>query len=257
MRIRVVTPVTAKEFGEGADAVSDMLASARADDHVDHVQIERGPASIESEYDEALAVPDTLRRIVEAERDGVDGVVINCMGDPGLYPARQLVSIPVVGPYQAAGHLAASLGHRFSVVSVVDAVVPMFWDRAAIYGFRHALASVRIVDIAVLDLERNRERMVERMVERIVEEAARAVREDGADTIVFGCTGMTGVARRVAEALRGQGFDVPVIDPAPAALKVCELLVDMRLSQSRRAFPPPAPKGMAGFPDLVGARAAR
>lgn len=247
MRIRVVTPVTASLFGDGSEAIRDVLEAARPDNRVDHVQIERGPASIESEYEEAMAVPDTLRRIVEAEREGVDGVIINCMGDPGLYPARQLVSIPVVGPYQAAGHLAAALGHRFSVVSVVDAVVPMFWDRAAVYGFRQSLASVRVVDIAVLDLERDRGRMVE----RIVEEAALAVREDGADTIVFGCTGMTGVARQVAERLSAQGIDVPVVDPAPAALKLCELLVDMRLSQSRRAFLTPGPKAMPGYPDLL------
>jgi allantoin racemase len=247
VRIRVVTPVTASEFGEGAHAIRDILEAARSDDHVDHVQIEHGPASIENEYEEAMAVPDTLRCIVEAERDGIDGVVINCMGDPGLYAARQLVSIPVVGPYQAAGHMACTLGHRFSVVTVLDSVVPMFWDRAAVYGFRSSLASVRVVDIAVLDLEANRDRMTE----RIVEEAAVAVREDGADTIVFGCTGMAGVAQGVAEQLRARGLDVPVIDPAPAALKLCEVLVDMRLRQSRRAFPTPGPKAMPGYPDLL------
>lgn len=251
MRIRVVTPVTDRCLVENGESIHDILAAARPDDQVDHVQIEHGPASIENEFEEAMAIPDTLRKIVEAERDGIDGVIINCMGDPGLYPARQLVSIPVVGPYQAAGHLASSLGHRFSVVTVVDSVVPMFWDRAAVYGFRDHLASVRVVDIAVLDLDRERDRMVS----RLVEESARCVREDGADTIVFGCTGMTGVASRVAEALRSDGLDVPVIDPAPAALKLAELLVDMRLGQSRRAFPfPNAAKAMPGYDDVLGSR---
>lgn len=248
MRIRVVTPASAPGLGQGHEAIADILAAARPDDRVEHVQIERGPASIESEYDEAMAVPDTLRLVREAEREGADGVVINCMGDPGLYAARQLVSIPVVGPYQAAGHLAAGLGHRFSVVTVVDAVVPMFWDRAAVYGFRDHLASVRVVGIAVLDLGASRARMTD----RIVEEARRCVREDGADTILFGCTGMTGVARAVEAALLAEGIAVPVVDPAPAALKLCEILVDLRLAHSRRAFAPPAPKPVPGYPDLTG-----
>src|SRR6056297_974379 len=56
-----------------------------------------GPASIESAYDELMAVPATLRGIVEAERDGFDAVIIGCFGDPGLEAARELVNIPVIG----------------------------------------------------------------------------------------------------------------------------------------------------------------
>lgn len=35
-----------------------------------------------------MSVPDTILRIVEAERDGVDAVVIDCMGDPGRRARR-------------------------------------------------------------------------------------------------------------------------------------------------------------------------
>lgn len=220
---------------------------ARADDQVDHVMIDEGPASIETEFEEAMAVPDTVRKIVEAEREGVDAVVINCMGDPGLYPARQAVAIPVVGPYQAAGHIASSLGHRFSVVTVLDSVVPMFWDRAAVYGFRSKLASVRTIDIPVLELEKDRERMTRDLVEA----ASAAVRDDKADVVIFGCTGMSGVAADVQRGLLARGLDVPVIDPAPMALKVAEVLVDLGVSQSRRAFPFPDQKPLPGYPGVL------
>jgi allantoin racemase len=245
MRTRVVTPITAGEFGR--EAIPDILAVARADNQVDHVQIDRGPASIESEFDEALAIPATLEKIVEAARAGIDAVVINCMGDPGLYPARQLVSIPVVGPFQAAAMTAASLGHRFAVTTVLDAVIPMFHDRAAVYGIRDKMASVRAIDIPVLQLEEDRERMVR----ALVDVASRQIREDGADVIVFGCTGMAGVADEVRHRLLQQGLDVPVVDPAPLALKWAEALVDMRLSHSGRAFPVPAAKPLPGYPALA------
>jgi len=246
VRIRIVGPIVLTPGVDGSALVQAVIAAARPDVQVDCVYLDAGPASVESEYDEALAVPDIVRKVIGAERDGCDGVVIDCMGDPGLYPARQAVSIPVLGPYQTAGHLAASLGHRFAVVTVVDAVVPMFWDRAAVYGFRDHLASVRVVHIPVLELHADRRRMVD----RIVDESAAAIREDGADTIVFGCTGMAGVADAVATALAARGLDVPVVDPAIAALKACEALVDMRLHPSRRAFPRPAPKPVAGYPGL-------
>jgi allantoin racemase len=40
-------------------------------------------------------------------------VVIDCMGDPGLFGARECVSIPVLGPMQTAMGIAAMMGHKF------------------------------------------------------------------------------------------------------------------------------------------------
>ena len=46
-----------------------------------------GPASIESHYDEALAVPGVLQLIREDEQ--ADAFVLACFGDPGLDAARE------------------------------------------------------------------------------------------------------------------------------------------------------------------------
>src|SRR4051795_6421317 len=75
-----------------------------------------GPASIESHYDEALSVPGLLTEIAAGERDGVDGYVLACFGDPGLDAARELATGPVLGIAEAAMHVAALLGRGFSVV---------------------------------------------------------------------------------------------------------------------------------------------
>jgi len=117
-----------------------------------------------------------------------------------------------------------------------------------VYGVAGRMASVRSVDIPVLDLEAD----TERMVRRLVAESALAVRDDGADTVIFGCTGMTGVADRVRAGLLAAGFDVPVIDPMPVSLKILEAVVEGRLSQSRRAFMTPRPKACPGYADLAG-----
>lgn len=76
--------------------------------------------------------------------------------------------------------------------------------------------------------------------------------EDRADTVVFGCTGMTGVARAVSELLGQRGLNVPVIDPMQAALKFAELLVDLHLAQSQKAFPrSDSRKPMTGYPGIL------
>ena len=93
MRIRVITPVTNKIFAEkGARAYAE---NARPDVMVSSVSLEKGPASVESIYEESIAAPQVVRCAIEAERDGVDAVVIDCMNDPGLEAAREAVSIPV------------------------------------------------------------------------------------------------------------------------------------------------------------------
>ena len=243
--VRVVTPITTPDVTDPAI----FEAVAFADTTVSQVGIDRGPASIEGEFEEALAVPDTLAKILDAERDGVDAVVIDCMGDPGLAAAREAVDALVLGPCQTGMHLAALLAHNFSVVTVLDSLVPYFENLAIRYGLREKLASVRSVDIPVLELESD----LDRLNRALLDESIKAIEEDGAHAILFGCTGMKGCAAALAGGLARSGYgDVPVIDPVLAAFKVAEALVALGLTQSKRTYPAPRPKEIVGFDYVVG-----
>jgi len=248
MKIRVIVPVTTQEFV--ATTGPQYTAAARPDVEISVVGLDRGPASLESDYEDALAVPDLLARVRTAEAEGMDAVIIDCMADPGLAPARELASIPIVGPAQTAMHLAAILAHRFSVITVLERDIPLMDRLARLYGLESSLASARPVHIPVLELGQDRERLME----ALVEQSARAVTEDGAHAIVFGCTGMKGLAQEVERALAERGYPVPVIDPSLAALKLAEGLVDLGLSHSKRTSPPPPPKEMVGYFQEVGAQ---
>lgn len=240
MKIRIITPITTQGFA----TLEPFEGLVNADTELDMVQIETGPASIESAYDEMLAVPGTVLKAIEAERDGVDAVVINCMGDPGLHPSREAVTIPVVGPCEATMHLASMLGHTFSVVTVMETLRPQFENQAKVYGVREKLASVRAVEIPVLELERDWDRMIAEMTEQ----AVRAVEDDGASVIMFGCTGMAGAAEAVEAGLVARGYDgVPVIDSMAAAIKVAEAIVGTKLTHSKRSYPFPPRKPVVGY----------
>ena len=82
-----------------------------------------GPTSIESAYEEALSIPSTLDMIMQCENEGYDAAIIGCFGDPGLEAARELVSMPVVGPCESSMLLAASLGHKYSVLTIFDSLI--------------------------------------------------------------------------------------------------------------------------------------
>ena len=189
-----------------------------------------GPSTIESMYEEYLYIPGMLEAVQEAERDGFDAVITGCFGDPGLDAARELVRIPVVGLGESSMLVAAMLGHRFSIITVVDGVVWPLRQLAMRVGVGEKLASVRAVDISVQAVRQ----VGEPTYQRLREVALRAIEQDGADTLVPGCASMSLYADRLQDDLK-----VPVVHPLKVALKTAELLVCCGLRHSERAFPAP------------------
>jgi allantoin racemase len=229
MKICVIVPILKNEVLEEI-TYKELDNYKRKDTEISIVSLEKGPASIESAYDEEIAAPWILEKVKEAEERKFDAIIIDCMGDPALDAARELVSIPVIGPAQASMLLASMLGERFSIVTVLKNVVPLFWRSARKYGFESKLSSVRYVEVPVLEIEKKK---VE-VETKLINESKKAIEEDGADVIILGCTGFIGMARKMQETLH-----IPVVDPAPAALKLAESLIDLKLSISKLAYPKP------------------
>ena len=250
LTLHVVTPVTGVSLPHAPALAADLGPGVS----VTCSRIEHGPASIECELDEALAVPGTIAEVKAAAEAGADAVVINCMGDPGLAAARELASIPVLGTAQTSMHLAAMLGHRFTILTVLDQLIHVDEAKAAGYGLAGRLASVRSVGIPVLGLGDD----TGRLIAALTEQGLRAVHDDGAHVLILGCTGMLGLAAELAAALAGQGLpDVPVIDPLPATLQVAAALARSGLSQSKRTYPDPPAKHRPGYAAVLGLSPAR
>ena len=201
------------------------------DTEVSVLEATSGPASIESAAEESLAVPGVLAAVPGLQADGFDAIIIGCFGDTGLSPAREMVDIPVIGPAQASAHLAAQLGQRFGILTVVDEVVPPLRRLMRAYGLEPLLADVRAVDVPVLELRERRDEALATMVA----EGRRAIHA-GADTLVLGC--MTMGFLDVTDDLQ-ERLDVPVVNPGLAALKAAEAAVALGMTQSRRAYPKP------------------
>lgn len=246
MQIHIVAPITTP----GLSTLEHFAPHAREDSVLTHAILDRGPASLESQYDEALAVPDILTKLAVAQAAGAEAAVIDCMGDPGLAAAREATSMLVMGPAQASMLVALMLARQFSIVTTAQSVVPLLSDLAARYGVESRLRSIRAVDVPVLSLGDE-----ERLRAGLFRESLAAVEQDQAHAIVFGCTGMRGWADAVSAHLAANGHEgIPVIDPAPTALKLAEALGDLGLRPSRATYPrPQADKGVTGYDDVVAA----
>lgn len=205
---------------------------------VQTVFVDKGLASIENYYDESINTPFVLEKVKWSEQQGSDAVTIDCMTDPGLNAARELVNIPVVGACESSIHLASVLGKRFSVINILPETEPLIRDKIRKYGLEVNLSSIRTINIPVLELKRN----VRKTVAIASEAAEKAVAEDGAGAIVLGCTGMAGLAESIYGHLKEKGYDVPVLDPLRVAVNTAIMIVLLGVRQSKNVFRTPRGK---------------
>lgn len=202
-------------------------------------RVDEGPASIESMYEEYLSIPATTELVYELEQEGFDVAILGCAGDPGLDGMREVTSkMLVVGPGQTSYQTAAMLCHRFSVITIADSMIDVSYDLGYKAGVLAKLASVRSVDVPVLELANNRDKTMEKMIK----EGQLAMKEDRAQVLVLGCMSMGFL--EVAEELQEE-LGIPVINPSRVGLAMAESLARSGLTHSKKAFTLP-PKLASG-----------
>lgn len=175
-----------------------------------------GPPAIQGAADGDEATPPLLKLIDKAVVAGARGIIIACFDDTGLVEARDRAPCPVIGIGQAAYHMAAMAGARFSVVTTLAVSVPVLEGNIAAYGLSGQLARVRASDVPVLALEHD----PQAATARVLDEILRAEREDRVQSIALGCGGMVGIA----EAALGK-TDLRLIDGVRAAAHIASALV--------------------------------
>lgn len=207
------------------------------DTKMDTWYLDCGPSSIEGEYDEALAAANVVLKCIEGEKAGYDAIFVNCFGDPGVRAAREAVKIPVFGGFEPIVHYALGTADKIGIVTVLPEVVSMIEGQIAKCGLERRFTKVRYVNIPVLDLG-----AMDELVKGVIEESKKAITEDRAGAIVLGCTAMAGVKEEVEKALDAEGYGVPVIEAAQAAVVMLETFVRMQLYHSRVTYMPPRDK---------------
>jgi allantoin racemase len=234
--IKVINPNTSQAMTAAIGLSGSAIAAPGT--VVETVSPAMGPESIESHYDEALAVPGVLTEIASGEQSGADGYVIACFGDPGLDAAREIARGPVVGIAEAAMRTAAFLGRTFSVVTTLERSRGRTWDLASHYGLSRFCRGVHATDIAVLELGTGPEAL-----QKITSATRAAALSDDSDAIILGCAGMSALCPAISAEV-----GLPVVDGVQAAVLLVQSLVRMGLrTGSGGEFAPPLPKKYTGL----------
>ena len=236
MRVHIVTPIPGSVGVSLEEDLTRLKQPARPKTDIVVSYVKGNPPSIESEYEDALAVPGTVRAAIKAQQEGADAVVINCTADTGLKACRECLTIPVVGPSHAAMHLAVQLSHRFSVLTFSLRTVVRFEEMAHQLGFRRHLASIRSVETPIENIDCDNTDFIDHLFT-----AGRQCAADGAHALVLGCTAFEIVAGPLRDRFANVGIDVVLVEPYRAAVALAEMLVDLHLSQSKATYPIPGP----------------
>ncbi len=232
MKIFVINPNTSANMTEHIRRELDKIK--RTGTEITVMNPEHGPVSIESVRDEVLAGPGILELVAKANSEGYDAILLACFSDPALDAAKEISWIPVVGMEEATLHVAAMLGHKFSILTSLSRRVPTRETHVRLRGIESAYASAPALDIPVLEMDVQPERTKARALEL----ARKAMEEDEADVIILGCAGLAGYGRDIEREL-----GLVVLDPTAVAFKVAEAMADLGLRHSKiRRFADPGSK---------------
>jgi allantoin racemase len=230
IRICVLVPVATSQYN---DRIMKAIAPVVPPDvHVEIRNIAEGHPDIENRTNwlqNGMPVVELAQAIAN---DGFDGVWLTDFDMCGVEAAREVIDIPIIGGFPASAFTALALSQRFSIVTILQSTLAMQRAHPQTYGIEDTFASIRAINCPVAQLED-----IDVVIIRTFEAALKAIKEDGAQSILLGCTGFVDVASRVSRMLSDEmGGFVPVIDPNQAGFSFLVSLVRMQLRPSRLTY---------------------
>jgi Asp/Glu/hydantoin racemase len=187
---------------------------------------------------------EVICNAVIAEREGYDAFIVGHFQDAGLYEARSVADIPVLGLGEASMLHACQLGRRMGLVTINRRYIPWFHHQIGKYGLRERITGVHAMDFEpgqILAAFGSDERL--ETVRALFEAQARPLVRDGVDVLIPG-GGIPMLLFSQLHAHRVEG--APVINGIPIVVKLTEMAVKLRrltglgVSRTSDYFMPPA-----------------
>ncbi|HTW87826.1 MAG TPA: aspartate/glutamate racemase family protein [Candidatus Binataceae bacterium] len=192
-----------------------------------------GAYILDSLYESALADAFVVEAGMRAEHEGYDAICVNSMSDSGVAPLRSLLKIPVLGSAHSSFLAACMLAKKFSVITMWEPWKLLYDKVITAEGLHHRVASIRSIGVRpdTAALLEGKEQVV---FGKLEEAGRRAIEEDGAEVLILGSTTMHQSHAHLAERM-----PVPVINPGLVAFELCLMFLDLGLTHSKKAYPPP------------------
>lgn len=207
-----------------------------------------GPISCNNDIEHALGIAGMAAEAIRAEEAGSDAIVIESMGDTGLIPCREAVTIPVIGFADTAIRVAQMLGRRFGIITVGA------WQGFALerilqsYGLMHQYIGFEALGVQPFFTDVSEDELERRLLKASIK-----LMQNNVDTIVLGGSYFIGKSSQLIKALSENNYpDSVIIDPFPLAIRFARMLVECNLSHSKRIYANPIfNTNIQGYPSIT------
>lgn len=228
MKIKIIEPVVKTANTNLMDGEYEYIISSLPENtEVDIEYLDFGSESVESVTEQSFAIPEILRISKKAEEEGFDGIFIDCFADPGVFPSREIVKIPVFGGFNPSIALASTLGENIAILATSDNFRKNLEKTVNSSSFSNSIVSLNYLNLTVLELlDRNT------TLEKLIKACKTIVKKDNADVIVLGCTVMFYLIDELRLILKDEEIEVQIVEPKRTGLKMLELVTGMNHSNS-------------------------
>lgn len=177
-----------------------------------------------------LVAPAYIESFRQAEKQGYGAVVPLGMLDLGVDGGKSAVDIPVVGPMEAALHIACLLGDRFGLIIYHEKLLA--FNRAIVrrYGMEERIVGFGVSGFDLPDLAAHRDEVVQ----NFVSEAKKLV-ANGAEVIIP--MGISQCPVHIKPDWLQAQLGVPVVEGIGAPIRMAAMLAGLGLKQSRLRWP--------------------
>jgi len=226
MRIWVEGPTPYMEKGEFLYSAirNNLKLAARPDTEIELHWPKVGYTDPTYAWTRSYNAIEGVKSVYEAWKKNYDAFVISCMMDPSLTEARSIVEIPVAAALESAAMTAFLLGNKFSIIGLHTPSKPIYAALIEKYGFSERLASIRCTGLTSLEAIALYAQP-EKLIGIFKGCSEKAIKDDGAETIIIGCTAVSSIftAQSIYE-IEG----VPLVNGVVAAVKMAEVMADLR-----------------------------
>lgn len=226
MKIKIIFPVTVQKSEQMLDTDEYLSKYIEEDTVLTYDSIKYGFPTIEASCHTAFNAPEVIIAAIKAEKEGCDGVFVNCFDDPGVEPARELLDIPICGGYVPSMHYAMFCADRIGIITTGPGSVKDEERKLRFLGIQDKVVSFEYTDTGVEGLEDEVETL------KALTEACMRLKKHRIRVAVLGCTVMYSVVDRLRQILRDRNEHMTVIEPLSAGVKYLESVIRLGVSDT-------------------------
>ena len=207
-----------------------------------------GDWPVETREEFTFAANARLPNIRQACESGkYNGIVLLGGGEPGFLEAREICrkfGVVCTANAHSQMYLATMLGNKFSVVDISGVHNVYYRDLVYQHQLQDRCASIRNIGMRLprpgtedgLQLREERQKALSgkksNAVENAITQAEIAIKEDGAEVITLGCSGVFWLRPFIEGGLQKRGWEVPVLEGYSASITLAKLMVDLGVNAS-------------------------